>query len=886
MANAFHTIQERSGRADHPARKPGAAPACFSPASMCESRILPVVFSLVFLLVLSAIPIIHLSPASASGYTEGREGVPQFTDVAAEVGFDGISMSNPSWCDFDRDGDIDLLLNGLRLFENCGAPDYHFNEITDEAGLTASRSYSGAWGDYDNDGWPDIFMGSGHPDHPEMLWHNNGDGTFTDLTAESGITDEYNTIGGSWGDFDGDGLLDLYIVNYEGSGSGGSGATQENQPDFLWHNNGDGTFTDISTEAGIRAEPDQSGRAVTCADYDNDGDLDIYVSNYRLCPNYLWENHGDGTFTEVGEERGCRGVERYDDTTDPLHRNPYYGHTIGSAFADFNNDGNYDIFVSNLVHKDLQRGAYCDDSNMYYSLGPEQGYSFVEMRPGNGMAYKEYNGGEDELWAGCAAADYDNDGDTDLFVTSVYSDIDYAHTYLWRNNGDDTFTDVAWLSGIRVWQSWGCAWADYDNDGDMDLLCAGRYGIDAEENPHALKLFRNELINKEEGRESVNTWLKVKVEGKGAAHGGGGGGNGNDSGLNSMGIGVRVTAITGRGAIHMREVESTTGTCSNVNSQILHFGFGEYYDAVDLEIRVGDTMKEIKDVRLDQQVTVRTDGKKISFDGEKESDDAVDLAISGDHVTLWRGAFLLVAIAMAAGVLFSFRKDAREKNMSNARRVAWAWMFIALLITAGVLMSVDLGDHPDNYDFYTPDDLPETHLERTARLGLTEVPGGESDMGGGYTREKESSERTLAIDSYNIASVTIRLNWEDEDDSPYQGGDSVVKNMGDIFAVTITTPWGSMHTSKQLNCYRHRPGVLEFTIRTDDFPEVNYGNYPDAFTSGTFTIVVECRDSGDFREFGNFANPVEDRLFDDDTDPLEDNGNYWEMQASYTVWSR
>ncbi|MFQ5883764.1 MAG: FG-GAP repeat domain-containing protein, partial [Thermoplasmata archaeon] len=165
-----------------------------------------------------------------------------FTNVSEQVGFAGVRGSRFSWADYDKDGDQDLLINGRRLYRNNGAPNWNFTEVTGEAGLYGSVS-SGVWADYDNDGWLD-FYATASIGQWDILWRNNGDGTFENVTVEAGnIYDNLQSRAAGWGDYDNDGHVDLYVSNYEKE-------MGINTMDLLWHNNGDGTFSNATLSAG------------------------------------------------------------------------------------------------------------------------------------------------------------------------------------------------------------------------------------------------------------------------------------------------------------------------------------------------------------------------------------------------------------------------------------------------------------------------------------------------------------------------------------------------------------------------------------------------------------------------------------------------------------
>ena len=502
-----------------------------------------------------------------------------FTNVSDQVGFSGVRGSRFSWADYDNDGDQDLLINGRELHRNNGAPSWNFTDVTSDAGLYGYVS-SGAWADYDNDGWLDFYATAGIGNE-DILWHNNGDGTFQNVTYAAGnVLDNLPSESAGWGDYDADGFVDLYVANYELNYVG--------MMDILWHNNGDGTFENVTVAAGIDDYTNpRHGRGVAWGDYDNDGDLDIYISNYRLVPNYLWENNGDGTFTDRASNRGVEGdATRYGG-------NWYWGHTIGSAWGDIDNDGDLDLFTANLVHKDNDwplwvRGLFCDDSKFYQNNGSAENYNFYDIReqagipiipPGERM-YDPASGStyyRDELYSSPAFADYDNDGDLDLFVTQVYY-LFHGDSHLFRNNGNSTFTNVTDQAGVKVWNSWGTAWADYDNDGDMDFVVEGSSYPNSF---YEIRLYRND--------GTPNKWLKINLRGCWS---------------NWAGIGARVTVTNGT-VTQMREVEGGTGTGSSQNSLPIEFGFDDYSGTVDVQIRwPNGLVQDILGVTLNQTLDV------------------------------------------------------------------------------------------------------------------------------------------------------------------------------------------------------------------------------------------------------------------------------------------
>ena len=431
-----------------------------------------------------------------------------FVDVTDEVGISGGGQC--AWADYDGDGWVDALIGG-RLFRNIEGG--HFEDVTQAAGLSGLGALC-TWGDSDNDGDLDLVCSTG----AGALWINNGDGTFSD--GKAGLPDlpTVNSRGVAWADLNGDGLLDLYIGGYE---------TWEKAvyPDAIYLNQGDNRFLEHWREAEGQM---LSARGVTAADFDEDGDMDVYVSNYRLQPNMLWRNDGGMKLTDVAFEYGAAGNPK--DVIDYTGgvRYPMCGHTIGSAWGDLDNDGHLDLFVGNFSHPP----DYQDRPQFLRNTGPPD-WHFEDMSTTAGLRWQE-------SYASPALADFDNDGDLDLLFTTVYEG---DRSVLYRNDGGWRFTEVTGPSGIVTERTYQAAWADFDNDGDLDLMSGGR-------------LWRNDVAS--------GHWLKVRVGGPGS------------------GIGAQVRITIG-GRTLTRQVESATGE-GNQSEMTLHFGLGEHADPVELQV--------------------------------------------------------------------------------------------------------------------------------------------------------------------------------------------------------------------------------------------------------------------------------------------------------------
>ncbi len=387
--------------------------------------------------------------------------------------------SGCAWFDYNNDGLLDLyVVNGRHvegltvhsdpdgvgatnhLYRNNG--DGTFTDVTDQAGVGGKGMGVGVTvGDFDNDGYQDIYVTNYNS---AILYHNNGDGTFTDVTADAGVDNRFFGTGAAFLDYDRDGRLDLFVGNYlrfipsyrqyyPGDHYPGP---LDYDPEFnrLFHNNGNGTFTDVSRESGISLQP---GRAmgVTVGDYDNDGWPDIYVANDTM-PSFLYHNNRNGTFTNVAVNVNVAYGQNGEATT-----------SMGPIFADFDNDGWQDLFVSDAhFHR------------LFHNPG-RPGDFFVDVtdEAGVGKVSGQYVGWGDGFF------DFDNDGWKDiLIVNGGLAWLIPMESALLRNNGNGTFSDVSTRAGSffeKRYVSRGAAFGDYNNDGYTDafITTLGSNGI-------------------------------------------------------------------------------------------------------------------------------------------------------------------------------------------------------------------------------------------------------------------------------------------------------------------------------------------------------------------------------------------------------------------------
>ena len=489
--------------------------------------------------------------------------------------------------DYDNDGRLDLfVVNGAEIIDpsppgtipqKTGPKHwnrlYHqksdgtFDDVTEKSGLQGVGYGMGvAVGDYDNDGFEDLFV-TGYGGN--RLYHNNGNGTFTDVTDKAGVAGGGWSTSAAWVDLDGDGLLDLVVVRYLQwdftdiwCGEKKEGYRSFCHPDefqavapLVYHNDGNGHFTDITKQAGF-AKPGK-GLGIAIADFNGDGRIDVFIANDSV-PEFLYQNKGDGTFEEVGLFAGV-GVDG--------DGHAYAG--MGVDFADYDNDGLPDIVVSDLAYQKYSLYHNNGDGTFAYSsdsagLGP-----MTFLHSGWGMRF----------------IDYDNDGRKDLLVAQAhvmdtielnYPQLHYREPMLLARNTGRGFVDVSGQSGAMFhepWASRGMAIGDIDNDGRLDAVVT--------ENGGPIHILHNET-------ESQNHWLTLNLVG-------------HKSNRDAIGAVVKIVSPQG-------EQYTTVTTCGSYLSSSdkrVHFGLGLRSTIKEIDIRWPSGITQIlRDLKSDQVLRV------------------------------------------------------------------------------------------------------------------------------------------------------------------------------------------------------------------------------------------------------------------------------------------
>jgi enediyne biosynthesis protein E4 len=525
-------------------------------------------------------PITFVDVAQSSGITFLHDNAASTEKYLIETMGSGCA-----WIDYDQNGLLDLyLVNGaatrvytpkqpLRgaLYRNTG--DGTFTDVTTKAGVGAEGLFGMgvAVGDYDNDGFPDLLvLGYGRC----ILYHNNGDGTFTDVTTRAGLQNsDLWASSAAWFDYDNDGKLDVVIANYVDwspehnfyCGDRGPGMRSychpddfHGQPPSLYHNNGDGTFTDVSKSSGVGLKRG-NGLGVVTFDYDGDGWQDIFIANDHM-PNFLFHNNRDGTFREVGYMAGVA-----------VSADGQFEAGMGTDAADTTGDGRLDLIVG---HLDMQL------ARVYQNMGDQ---TFEDATLRSKISYATYH----MSTFGTRFMDYDNDGSRDVFMANghVLDNVQLYHEgtkyaepkLMFRNTGHGVFENVSDRLGPdfqRPRVSRGAAIGDFDNDGDLDIL-VNNCG-------QPPQLLRNDGGN-------ANRWLEILLVGTKS---------------NRDGVGARIRVSAGDLVLY----DERKGGMSYQSAQDprLHFGLGNHATVDSLDIIWPSGIKtKLLNLKSNQIITVK-----------------------------------------------------------------------------------------------------------------------------------------------------------------------------------------------------------------------------------------------------------------------------------------
>jgi enediyne biosynthesis protein E4 len=518
-------------------------------------------------------------PPGAKSTVCSRRIIPQLENITATTGITFQHTSDPDkkyilesmsggvvLFDYDRDGWLDIYFTNaptvdmMKKGELARGALYHnnhdgtFTDVTDKAGIGKPCSaMGGAVGDYDNDGWPDLYvtcMGG------NVLYHNNGDGSFTNVTKTARVADGRWSTGAAFGDYDGDGYLDLMVVNYvdfhlddlpafgKSPNCKFRGLDVQCGPrglkgagDSLFHNNRDGTFTDVSKIAGVSDPNGYYGMQVIWADFNNAGRPDAYVSNDST-PKFLYKNEGNGKFSEIGLESGTAVDEDGSEQA-----------SMGVAVGDYNHTGRPSLYVTN----------FSDEYSVLYRNDGNWNFTDVSYKAGVAVPSLPY-----VKW-GTAFVDLDNDGWLDLIAVSghVYPQLDSLPTgtryrepkILQMNQKDGTFCDASTQAGPAILEpqaSRGLAFGDLFNDGQLDIVVNNIDGLP--------QILRNRGI-------PGNHWVSFELSGTQS---------------NRMAIGARLKLLAG-GMTQTDEIHSG-GSYLSQNDTRIHFGLGSATRIDSLEI--------------------------------------------------------------------------------------------------------------------------------------------------------------------------------------------------------------------------------------------------------------------------------------------------------------
>jgi hypothetical protein len=491
---------------------------------------------------------------------------PTLIDVTSQVGIvnnteQPIAFEMASFTDWNNDGYDDISISGNYLKNNG---DGTFENVSDKVNI---QNYGSVWADVDNDGYMDFYAARGGTG--DRIYFGKSDGTYEESTKNTFAIDA-PTVSPLFLDYDGDGLLDLFVAN----GRRESGGVETYYQDKIYKNLGNREFKDVTVETGIAAfekAPFYDTWGATVCDYNADGKPDIFVATYRLAPDLLYKNNGDGTFTEVGGSTKVKGA--------PTYVENYFGHGMGADWGMMNDDVYPDLIVGNLSHPDGR--ALNSNPSLVWQNNAQNIFSDVTRKALLGFY---------EMNSGVVIADLNNDEKNDV----IHAQYAYykkgqgldknTRVYLQQSGQDETaysLKDITWESGLRIHGAWTPVRGDFNNDGGMDLLIAS-----SNEN---VKLFENNLIR--------GNWISFKLKG-----------DGNNVNRDAYGSSINIINKNGK-----KRTAQLPGTMLNgraaQSSNDLHFGLDNDEYVEDAEVIFSDGVKRnLGKLRVNVKYLVDYDG--------------------------------------------------------------------------------------------------------------------------------------------------------------------------------------------------------------------------------------------------------------------------------------
>lgn len=506
----------------------------------------------------------------------------QFKDVFPDMGIrhfsqdDYLMSGGAAVIDLNNDGYEDLFLCGGRnqqpmlLRNNPDAQNYEdrFTNIINSSGISIPQgvmTFGAAVGDYNNDGWQDLIVTTDETSR-NFLYRNNGDGTFSEVSQQLGMSEVSMSMSASWGDVNQDGWIDLYVMNYIDD-------TDVCLPNYFYINQEGKGFVQVAANYGI--DDQGCGLACTFSDYDGDGDVDLFVANdfgMNFSSNALFRNeYPEAKFTDVRNETGFNAA--------------IFG--MGVEGGDYDKDGDFDYYVTNIGHNPFYE---YQGSDIFVEKAVELGIDDTRTNP------DDPSSGLTVGW-GINWIDYDNDTDVDLYVSNGFLapvpgiNTEYTdESRMYRNNDDGTFEEVGEELGLNYpWISRGSAHVDFDRDGDLDLLTTVTRAnpVDPSYNGDEwYQLFENQLDN-------GNNWLQVKLIG---------------STSNALAQGAKVKAYLNNGDLLLREITSGGGSYLSQSTLVKHFGLGQMASVDSIVVEwpssVRNTVLSAGEIKINSRITI------------------------------------------------------------------------------------------------------------------------------------------------------------------------------------------------------------------------------------------------------------------------------------------